>query len=139
MLPKPLYESLPFICLILGGVITMLGDGSLLFLAGLGLFFGGAAIRIMRSHHRRLDARINNREQQKMRYSSWTLGSSMPEPLYETLPYLYMVLGFILFRFNSEIILQVLSVIFICLGFSVLFVRRRSRLSKAHSESHIES
>ncbi|MGB0662516.1 MAG: hypothetical protein ACPGMR_01845 [Pontibacterium sp.] len=137
MLPKSIYELMPFICLVTGGLCASFATSNLMFLGGLFLFIAGAAIRIMRSHHRRLDSRENKRQQQRLR-SSLSLSASLPEPLYEALPYLYMVVSFILLQATSDLMFQLVAATFFAVGLFVLLMRRRSRINKKHCDKHLE-
>ena len=137
MLPKSVYELMPFACLVTGGLCAVFASTNLMFLAGIFLFTGGAAIRIMRSHHRRLDSRENKRQQQRLR-ANLSLSASLPEPLYESLPYRYMIAAFVLWQTSNELVFNLIAATFFSVGLLVLLMRRRSRIDRKHCDRHLE-
>ncbi|MGY3925787.1 hypothetical protein [Aeromonas simiae] len=85
MLVRPLYESLPPLCLLGGSAALALGDQPLLWLAGILLLGSGTLIWVMRSNYRRTDLVIYPARR-------WL----KPEWLYELQPFLLLLLALLL-------------------------------------------
>lgn len=90
--PKPIYESLPYLGVI-GGALCMMAGASNLFTALFGLALLAANLLALklrmynRARHARMERRNWTRRRQSRKLVWW------PEPLYESLPYLGVILG----------------------------------------------
>jgi hypothetical protein len=92
MLPKPLYETLPYLYFLVGSALWIASNSPLQIIAGMLLYFAGAQQWVLRSNYRRPDRVSANLmehphhgEQQTGLYPRW---------LYEILPFLYIGLGY---------------------------------------------
>ena len=140
MLPKPLYETLPYLYFAVGSGIWLTGDSLLEVGAGALLFFAGAQQWILRSNYRRPDriranminghSKLAEKELKHSTYPSW---------VYELLPFVYIALGYQLANlFNNPQWLQAISLdgvftlsaslcLMVC-GYLILILRAQNRL-----------
>jgi len=95
MLPRPLYEALPYCYFIVGSILWLSSSSGIEILAGALLYFAGAQQWVLRSNYRRSDrikANLLNSHPQPSdqgRPQEW-----YPRWLYEMLPFLYIALGY---------------------------------------------
>ncbi|MGB0466565.1 MAG: hypothetical protein ACPGF7_03410 [Pontibacterium sp.] len=139
MLPKPLYESLPYFCLVSGALSTALPTDALHATSGLILYCIGATVFILRSRHRRVDAKTNNIRQNRQRYIPWQKGSLFPEPLYEAIPFLYILCGILLQCYARSALLIYSGFIVFAIGVVILALRHSYRVDKRkHPVQHMD-
>lgn len=91
MLPRPLYECIPYLSILLAGVILALPTGLQLLWVALPLFVAGSWIWVVRSKHRRPD---------RVRYLldpdsllPHYRHRAVPVQYYECLPFAYLAAG----------------------------------------------
>ncbi|ABL99110.1 hypothetical protein SHAM105786_08250 [Shewanella amazonensis] len=84
MLKKPLYESLPYLCMLCATATLLWQQNTLALAAGLLLFFVGARVYILRSDNRRTDPARKRKK------------GGLPKGLYELLPFACLALSFVL-------------------------------------------
>ena len=116
MIPKPLYESLPYLYMVIGiAVLVALGNYFAMF-SGLMLFLAGSLIWILRSDHRRA-----SRKQR----------GPIPYWLYELQPFLYASLGVSLGFYSQNVYFYPSAMILTVAGMQVWYLRsvqRRHRM-----------
>ncbi|QCG48722.1 hypothetical protein [Aeromonas schubertii] len=117
MLPRPLYELLPYLSLAVGlGLLSSASQPGLL-LAGLLLFVAGARIWSLRSNYRRRDRH----------YQVWS--GNTPEWLYEGRPFALILLGLLLLRLGDHPLLALLALAGLGWGLWQWALRYRHRLT----------
>lgn len=131
MLPKPLYESLPYFCLVFGAMNIIFPTDLLQAISGGILYSSGSAIWIMRSQNRRVDA--TRTPLKPHRYLPWHEASVLPEPLYEALPFIYILTGILLQRHTEANALHYTGCAAFTLGLGLLITRHRNRSHTSHS------
>lgn len=98
MIPKPLYEALPYAYFLIGSGLWLVGSSALEILGGMLLYCASAQQWVLRSNYRRGDrARANivsRRHGSSMRpdYRHHVL----PRGLYEALPFGYIAIGYVI-------------------------------------------
>ncbi len=143
MLPRPLYETLPYCYFGVGSALWLTSTSGLELLAGVLLYFAGAQQWILRSNYRRsdrikanlLNTHLEAAEQQQQHdlYPRW---------LYEMQPFLYIALGYQLANLLHNPSLAhiltldisfalVASLCLIIAGFLVLALRSRHRFPRS--------
>lgn len=144
MLPKPLYEILPYCYFIVGGALWLASSGVLEMLAGVLLYFAGAQQWVLRSNYRRTDRVKTNLINNHLQLAKEQLHHPLyPRWLYEMLPFLYIGLGYQLANLihnpsladNLALDIPFALTASLCLiiaGYLVLILRGRHRLA-AHS------
>ncbi len=139
MLPKPLYESLPYFCLAAGAINTAMPTDAFQAIGGFILYCTGAAVWIMRSRYRRVDPRPLQLSRTNIGYLFWGRGKLLPEPLYEALPFIYIIIGIILQGyFETEAAIYSGFAVFV-LGLLLLTFRHLNRSDdKSHHTKHID-
>ncbi len=121
VLPKTIYESLPFGYFSLSAVLFLIADSWPLLLSA-SLFYCIACITLVsRSAHRRKDKRKNS-----------TFTSKLPELVYEYLPYLYGALAIMTIMASQHEIPQFLAFALSILAMRNLICRHNNRM-KARS------
>ncbi len=114
MLPKPLYEMLPFSYLIAGSLLISISDRPLLFFSGSLFFLAGASVWILRSAFRRITTP----------FPPMSVLLVIPEVIYESLPFAYLFIGMFLLKAASD--LTVLIVAGILIGIGLIRLMQRS-------------
>ncbi|MCW8883668.1 MAG: hypothetical protein OQK12_00265 [Motiliproteus sp.] len=140
MIPKPIYEALPFCYFFAGSALWLYSDSPTQIIAGVLLFCASALQWIFRTNYRRRDrvaANIIGRTQnQKINPKNRLI---LPRWLYEVLPFSYIALGYILSNLTQlsqwqliySLDLALLSSFMLCTaGFLVLLLRGVHRLAK---------
>ncbi|MCL2917520.1 hypothetical protein [Shewanella litorisediminis] len=84
MLKQPLYESLPYLCMLCATATLLWQQSTLSLAAGLLLFFVGARVYILRSDYRRTDPARKRKK------------GGLPKGLYELLPFACLALSVLL-------------------------------------------
>ncbi|MBE9396715.1 hypothetical protein IOQ59_05500 [Pontibacterium sp. N1Y112] len=97
------------------------------------LYSSGSAIWIMRSKNRRADAL--HTPLNPHRYLPWHEASLLPEPLYEAIPFIYILIGILLQSHTEASTLHYAGCAAITLGLGLLIIRHRNRSPKEHSHS----
>ncbi len=148
MLPKPLYEILPYCYFITGSALWLANDRPLELIAGVLLYFSGAQQWILRSNYRRQDRirtnLINNHPSLVSQHSDH---SFYPRWLYEILPFAYIGLGYQLANLlhNPNALghasldtgfTLVAATSLVLAGYLVLILRGKNRLIPAHSPTN---
>ncbi len=148
MLPKPLYEALPYGYFIVGSALWLAHEGPLQLMAGMLLYFAGAQQWILRSHYRRGDrirANLINRHHERARQQ--LQHPVYPRWLYETLPFAYIGSGYLLanliqnpgllgtLTFDADYTSAASLSLIIC-GYLVLILRGQNRLWRAYPRCH---
>ncbi len=140
MLPKPLYEILPYGYFIVGGGLWLVSTSALETLAGVLLYFAGAQQWVLRSNYRRSDRVRTNLINNHLQLAEEQLHHPLyPRWLYEMLPFVYIGLGYQLANLlhNSSLagtlVLDIpaalaASFCLIVAGYLVLILRGRHRL-----------
>lgn len=91
MLPRPLYESIPYLCIFIASLIPALLTGPLYIFSALLLFVAGSHVWILRSKHRRPDrVRVLLDPDSLIPYYRRLV---LPKGLYEVLPFVYLAAG----------------------------------------------
>lgn len=85
MIPKPLYEPLPYVYILGALMVLLLADQVWVYLFAALLYAGGAAIWVMRSNYRRK----TSPQMVRNRASAWLF----PRLVYEFLPFVYLGIG----------------------------------------------
>ena len=116
MISKSIYELLPSVYLMLGSSSLIWNDNSLGLLGGALLFILGAVIWVMRSNYRRTD-------EHKLPSKSFTL----PETLYEFVPFLFIGLGLSLLSQFSQLPIYIVAAVCLYRGTQLLYLRHRHR------------
>jgi|TARA_R110001606_G_scaffold12284_2_gene52732 hypothetical protein len=118
MLAKPIYESIPYCYVIVGGLCILLFSTVLPTAIGIFLFFNGANIWRLRSNSRRKDHKVNRIKVNKHFY------------YYEFKPFILFMCGLLLIHWVANE-LVILAGIMICLIAILIFclrvLNRRSR------------
>ena len=112
MLPKYLYESLPYTQLTGGASVIVLSDNPWMVFCGLLLFSAGALVWMMRSDNRRRDGHL------QLDFD-WLLS----RPMYELKPFFYQAFGLVAASQadNSLVVLAATTVA--CYGLFVMILR----------------
>lgn len=138
MLPKPIYEALPFCYFFVGSGLWLYGDSTIEVIAGILLYIASAQQWILRTSHRRPDrinAKLVGRSRKQILNQDKRL---LPRNLYEAMPFVYIALGYMVSNAtqssNIELIYSldlvlISSFMFCTAGFMVLLLRGVSRLS----------
>ncbi len=120
MIPKQLYESLPYLYMALGiAVLFAIGNYFALF-SGLMLFLAGSLIWILRSDHRRA-----SRKQR----------GPLPYWLYELQPFIYAAFGISLWLYSQSVYFYPSAALLTVTGLQVWYLRgvqRRHRMPVNH-------
>ncbi|MEH6471613.1 MAG: hypothetical protein V7752_10195 [Halopseudomonas sp.] len=140
MLPKPLYEALPYCYFIVGGALWLTSHSLLELLAGALLYFAGAQQWALRSNYRRADRIRNNLINNHPELAKQQLHHDFYPPwLYEMLPFIYIGLGYQLANllhnpgWSNHLSLDisftlVASICLIIAGYLILILRGQYRL-----------
>lgn len=95
MLPKSMYETLPYCYFIVGSTLWLASDRPLELIAGILLFFAGAQQWILRSNYRRRDRIKAYLINKNKKFATQQLHHGYyPRGLYEILPFIYIGLGY---------------------------------------------
>ncbi|WP_207062628.1 hypothetical protein [Motiliproteus sp. SC1-56] len=146
MLPKPLYEALPYGIFALGSLCWLLSERPLVVVLGIVLYCLGALLWVWRTHYRRRDrVRANlvdkvRSQRLKPRFRHWV----WPRALYEAMPFAYIAAGFVLATLLSRdatsgsatlssSLLLMATLLLLLSGVTVLVLRGRHRLAMASS------
>ena len=116
MLSKPIYEFVPYACLIVGGVSVIFIEGALGIIAGASLYTLGALVWMMRFHFRHPAKRNFSRR-----------GSVVPEEVYEFKPFLFLASSLFLFSFYSSAWAIGIGLAIVAYSFYILFKRYQYR------------
>lgn len=119
VLPKVIYENLPFAYFILSGYLLSL-DGSWPMIFSAALFYGAACITfVVRSAHRRLD-----------KHSAHSIKHILPELIYEYLPYGYAAIGIFIIMVTKNPMFQFLAFSLFIIAIRNLVCRHKNRSKK---------
>lgn len=132
MLPKPLYESLPYFSLVTGALSVVFPTDILQAASGLLLYWVGAFVWIIRSQHRRID----NNSYPLLNANSlpWHKTSHLPEPIYEAMPFIYILSGSLILRYSPHLPAIFAGFTLLTLGLTIWTQRHISRSTlSAHS------
>tara|TARA_R110001583_G_scaffold9356_8_gene44497 strand:- start:900 stop:1379 length:480 start_codon:yes stop_codon:yes gene_type:complete len=145
MLPKPLYEILPYCYFIVGSTLWLASSTPLELFAGVLLYIAGAQQWVQRSNYRRSDRIRTNLINNHLHLAEEALHHDLyPRWLYEMLPFFYIGLGYQLANlFHNPSLTNILVLDFsfslaaalslIIAGFLVLTLRGRHRF-QTHSD-----
>ncbi|MEH6627312.1 MAG: hypothetical protein V7739_12780 [Motiliproteus sp.] len=88
VIQKPVYESLPYVYIVIGVAVVIALESPLTFLSGALFYAAGSAVWVMRSGYRRknTDKQVSNRRGRVL----------FPEKVYEFLPFIYIGAGILL-------------------------------------------
>ena len=112
MIPKKLYETLPYLYMAIGVlVLFVLGNYFALF-SGLMFFMAGSLIWILRSDHRRASRKHHG---------------PLPHWLYELLPFIYAAVGLVLYNYAHTIYLYPSAVLLLVAGLQIWYLRGAQR------------
>jgi len=116
VLPKIIYENLPYIYFLISGGLLVLGnEWALIFSSG--IFYAAACIVLVtRSAHRRLDKQKN-----------LAVKHFFPELVYEYLPYTYGAVGLFILMTTKDSFFQFGGFILLVLALRNLLCRRSNR------------
>jgi hypothetical protein len=124
MLPRRLYESLPYAYLTLGLAILCSVKNPYAFSSALLFVLAGAAVWVVRSEHRRTRHRL-----------SVLNHGILPFWCYELLPFSYLTLGLSLLSYSDNTLMYPPALILTVIGFQVWTLRalqRRPRATSGH-------
>ncbi|GLX80068.1 hypothetical protein tinsulaeT_34080 [Thalassotalea insulae] len=119
VLPKVIYENLPYLYFLLSGALLAYGDSWYYIFSGAIFYIVACVVLVTRSAHRRLD---------KQNYRA--IKHALPELLYEYLPYTYGAIGIFILMSTRQPILQFVAFALFVLALRNLVCRRTNR-SKA--------
>ncbi|WP_372835181.1 hypothetical protein [Pontibacterium sp.] len=94
------------------------------------LYSSGSAIWIMRSQSRRADSLRTPLKPH--RYLPWHEASLLPEPLYEAIPFIYILIGILLQSHTEATMTHCAGYAAITLGLGLLIIRHRNRTPREH-------
>ncbi|MDO6447602.1 hypothetical protein Q4493_17660 [Colwellia sp. 1_MG-2023] len=116
VLPKTVYENLPYLYFLASGGLLALGDGwALIFSAG--IFYAVACIVLVsRSAHRRLD-----------KHKTHSIKYLFPELVYEYLPYTYVAIGIFVLMSTVNPLYQFAAFTLLVLALRNLLCRKNNR------------
>jgi len=119
ILPKVIYENLPYVYFILSGYLLNIGDiWPILFSAA--LFYGAASITfVVRSANRRLD---NHQTKLANQY--------LPEVIYEYLPYVFVAVAVFIFSNTTKATFQFIAFTLVTVALRNLLCRHNNRSRK---------
>jgi hypothetical protein len=121
VLPKVIYENLPYIYFLISGGLLVLGDEwALIFSAGL-FYIVACIVLVSRSAHRRLD-----------KHKSKSFKYLFPELVYEYLPYTYGAIGIFVLMSSVNPLYQFAAFALLILALRNLLCRNNNR-AKARS------
>lgn len=112
MLPKTVYESLPYFYLAIGIVEITCYQTLLTSLSGMLFFTAGAIMWVLRSDNRRRDLVFNRKDDY-----------GVNRELYELKPFVYIVIGVLAARWNDFYVVHFGAVAFALYGLFVLIKR----------------
>lgn len=112
MLPKPIYELMPYFYLSGGITEIYYLQSTIATVSGVLFFVAGAMIWILRSNHRRCDSQLSRKRDARL-----------PEELYEMLPFLYMLVGALLVTFSTSYLLYAIAALLFLAGLHFVVVR----------------
>ncbi len=121
MLPKPLYELLPYLYILAGSSIIMTLDGASTPVGFL-LYFFGAWIWMIRSESRRRNSR---QRQSNLHRAYWS------PVLYELQPFCYTWVGLLIIDWVDHPLLHISGSLLITIGVTVLLSRHFSRMKQS--------
>jgi hypothetical protein len=127
MLPSRLYESLPYLYMLLGVVVLWCLDNLLAAFSALLLITAGALVWILRSDHRRKDLTEGIH-----RHGRW------PFWYYELQPFIYASAGLLLWRFGNNLYFYPSAMILLVVGLQIWLMRgihRRHQPAKSRGKS----
>ncbi len=139
MMPKPIYEALPFCYFFVGSGLWLFGDSAMEIAAGILLYVASAQQWILRTNNRRPD-RIKAKLVGRSRNQSLDPSHNkpvLPRSLYEAMPFIYIALGYALSNITQLTHLElpysldlalISSFMFCAAGFMVLVLRGVYRL-----------
>lgn len=116
VLPKAIYENLPYLYFLASGGLLVLGNGwALIFSAG--VFYAVACIVLVsRSAHRRLD-----------KHKAQSIKYLFPELIYEYLPYIYAAVGIFVLMSTVKPFYQFAAFSLLILALRNLLCRKSNR------------
>lgn len=117
VVPKPLYEFIPYLCLLAGSAIIV-GLGGYTIPLGLLLFAFGSWLWLMRSDYRRI-----NRRWPKDPARRFFLAAA----IYELLPFSYMLVGLLVLRLLDHPVRWLSGPLMLLVGAAVLVLRATQR------------
>ena len=112
MLSKPIYELVPYACLIVGGVCVVSVESPLGIFSGVVLYALGALVWMMRFH---------SRHPIKQNFSR--RGIVLPEKIYEFKPFLFVACSLLLLSFYSSDWAIGIGLAIVANSFYILFKR----------------
>lgn len=120
MLPKSVYETLPYMYLGGGMSEVVYFDSMVAMFSGVLFFVAGAMVWVMRSNHRRKDVEIKRKQHGRF-----------PEAVYEFVPFMYLALGTALLAFGGTPLFYPSAALFVAAGAQTLIVRSIYRSSRS--------
>lgn len=119
VLPKVIYENLPFGYFIISGYLLSIG-GSWPMMFSAALFYGAACITfVVRSAHRRLD-----------KHSAKSMKHVLPELVYEYLPYSFGAISVFIIMTTKNPMFQFLAFSLFVIALRNLMCRHKNRSKK---------
>ncbi|WP_394129737.1 hypothetical protein [Shewanella maritima] len=124
MLAKPIYETLPYIYLFIGGVGAIVAKPAYAIYAAILVFIYGAYIYNQRSANRRTDPKRKRKR------------GILPEFIYGQLPFLYILTAALIYRFYPKDSSTLFAICLVTFGFYLVIRRASFRHHKAPISSH---
>ena len=111
MIPKPIYEAQPYAYLVTGLLLLLVAPSLLISFSALLLYSAGAIIWIIRATYRgqysRHSPAASYRHHLKpldQALSYYREPRFLPAPLYEALPFAYLLMSVLCYRYSSQVI-----------------------------------
>lgn len=124
MLPKQLYEILPYLYMVIGVLVLFALGNFLALFSGLLFFMAGSLIWILRSDHRRASRKHHG---------------PLPHWPYELLPFLYTATGGVLCYYANTIYLYPSAILLLTAGLQIWYLRGVQRRHQKPAECRLVS
>ncbi|WP_206486340.1 hypothetical protein [Thalassotalea sp. G2M2-11] len=116
VLPKPIYENLPYLYFLISGALLAYGKSWHFIFSASIFYIVACVVLVTRSAHRRLDKTPHLKTKHVI-----------PELIYEYLPYCYGAIGIFILMSTVQPILQFIAFALFVLAFRNLMCRRANR------------
>lgn len=144
MIPKWIYEALPYSYLALGATLMVTSHSRLMVLAGLALYIAGALCWIVRARYRQRHGRRYPAQEYRdlpkprvLPIDNYTKTRRLPKALYEALPFSYLLAGLLSYQLflplQPSYLSMAASVLFFSAGLSSWILRGHYR---GYHQSH---
>ncbi|OMH30083.1 hypothetical protein [Motiliproteus sp. MSK22-1] len=111
MIPKPVYEAQPYAYVVTGLLLILEAPSLLLFVSALLLYSAGAIIWIVRAIYRGQYSRHspaacyrNHLKPLDQALAYYQEPKGLPTPIYEALPFAYLLVSGLCYRYSSQVI-----------------------------------